>query len=144
MILFCETSALVKLYVTEDGYEAVNSATAEAECVAVSRLAWAELHAALARRGREAPQDQSALEQVKHCFAKDWARFFVVEVNQKVVETAGEYSDAFSLPADDSVQLASAIRLRDRVGTSVVFACFDRRLNQAARLLGLECLEEVG
>jgi len=37
----------------------------------------------------------------------------------------------------DAVQLASASRVRDRTGQTTGFACFDRRLNQAARILGL-------
>jgi predicted nucleic acid-binding protein len=140
MILFCDTSALVKFYVSEEGSEAVNSAFGAADSVALSRLAWVELHAAVARRGREVPNDQSALEEVKRCFAEDWFLFLIVEVSQSVVEMAGEYADIFSLRAYDAVQLASAARLRDRVDPALKFACFDRRLNKAASTLGMQVL----
>ncbi len=139
MILFCDTSALVKLYVVEEDSERVFSAAEQAEAVAVSRLAWVEFQAAVARRGRESATDQSLLEQVKHAFATDWKHFVVLEVNQLLVELAGEYADAFALRAYDAVQLASAARLRDQVD-GIRFACFDRRLNQAAGLLGLQVL----
>ena len=49
MILFCDTSALLKLYIVEAGSEAVKAQVAEAEAVAVCRVAWAEAHAALAQ-----------------------------------------------------------------------------------------------
>jgi len=139
MILFCDTSALVKLYVAEDGSKAVRRAVDQAEAVAVSRLAWVELHAALARRGRESPDDQQALEEIKRQFNKDWPQFVVLEVNQTLVELASEYADAFGLRAYDAVQLASAGRLRDQLA-GLCFACFDRRLNQAASILGFELL----
>ena len=82
MILFCDTSALVKLYIAENGSETVRSAAEKAEAVSVSRLAWVELHAAVARRGRESPQDQQALEGVKRQFTQDWKQLVVLEVNQ--------------------------------------------------------------
>lgn len=140
MILFCDTSALVKLYIAEDASDTVRRAADQAEAVAVSRLAWVEMHAAVARRGRESPQDQPALDVVERQFAMDWKQFVVLEVNQMLVELASEYADAFSLRAYDAVQLASAVRLRDQANTGLRFACFDRRLNQAAGLLGMEVL----
>lgn len=54
MILFLDTSALVKLYVVEADSPAIHAAVARAETVAVSRIAWAEACAALARRARSA------------------------------------------------------------------------------------------
>jgi predicted nucleic acid-binding protein len=136
LILFCDTSALVKLYVVESGSDWMQEEAADAAVIAVSRLAWVELHAALARRGREAPVDQPLLEAIKDAFATDWAHFAVVEVNQELVELASEYADGFGLRAYDAVQLASASRLREQ-GDDLRFACFDRRLNQAAGLLGM-------
>ena len=50
MILYCDTSALVKLYLTEVGSAEVARHLAESEGLAVCRIAWAEAHAAFARR----------------------------------------------------------------------------------------------
>ena len=47
MILYLDTSALVKVYVTEPFREPVVSAMQEAEAVASHRLAYVEAHAAL-------------------------------------------------------------------------------------------------
>ena len=52
MILFCDTSALVKLYIVEPQSEQMNALVAEAEAVAVVRIAWAEFHAACLRMRR--------------------------------------------------------------------------------------------
>jgi hypothetical protein len=46
----------------------------------------------------------------------------------------------FALRGYDSVQLAAAHELHDKGGQPVIFACDDRRLNQAAQLLQLEVL----
>jgi predicted nucleic acid-binding protein len=71
MILFCDTSALLKLYIVEAGSDAVKAAVQEAEAVAVCRIAWAEAHAALARRAREVPQDAPVIEQAKAALIVD-------------------------------------------------------------------------
>lgn len=52
MILFIDTSALVKLYIAEPGSELMGEAAQEA-VIAVSTLTFAELHATFARRLRE-------------------------------------------------------------------------------------------
>ncbi len=48
MILYLDTSALVKLYVSEEGSEIVRGAVESAGRVATSRIAYAEARAALA------------------------------------------------------------------------------------------------
>jgi uncharacterized protein len=53
MILFCDTSALVKLYIVEVGSDELKLQVQQAEAVAVCRIAWAEAYAALSRRARE-------------------------------------------------------------------------------------------
>lgn len=137
MILFCDTSALLKLFVQEEHTDAMHAAAAAADALAVSRLAWPECMSALARRAREAPRDASALAQTRQAFAARWADFVVVEVNQPLVELAGDYAEAFALRAYDSVQLASLQTLRLQSGEDVRFACFDSRLAKAAAVLGV-------
>ena len=61
MILFLDTSALVKLYIVEADSPVVHASVARAETVAVCRIAWAEACAALARRAREVPADETAI-----------------------------------------------------------------------------------
>lgn len=142
MILYCDTSALVKLYVAEPHRERVAAGAEAAEAVATSRIAWAEFHAATARREREVPADAAAMEQARQLLAADWHRYVVMEVAQRVVERAGEYADAFALRGYDAVHLASAAEAADRSGREVCFACFDKRLNKAARLLRLKTLPD--
>lgn len=142
MILFCDTSALVKLYISEAHSDTVRAGVTEAEAVAVCRIAWAEAHAALSRRAREMPQDAGVIEKAKQALARDWPRYLIMEIDQTLMELAGDYADTFALRAYDSVQLAAAFQVNRIAQMPVCFACFDLRLNKAAKVLGLDRLIE--
>jgi len=137
MILFCDTSALLKLYVTEAGSEELKLLVQEAEAVAVCRIAWAEAFAVLSRRAREVPEDAITIEQAKAALAADWPHYVVLEIDQTLVERAGEYADTFALRGYDSIQLAAAFETARISQTPIFFACYDLRLNKAAKLLGM-------
>lgn len=137
MILFCDTSALIKLYIREDATDVMLQATQSAEVVAVCRIAWAEAMAAMARRARECVMDGPMIETVRGRLRKDWENYAIVEVTQSLVELAGDYADTFALRGYDSIQLAAAYSLYSAVGDKVQFACFDHRLQKAAKVLGL-------
>ena len=140
MILFCDTSALVKLYIVEAGSGELKARLPEVEAVAVCRIAWAEAFAALSRRARETPEDAMVIEQAKATLAADWPHFVVLDIDQNLVERAGEYADTFALRAYDSIQLAAAFEAGRVSRSPIFFACFDMRLNKAAKLLGMQCL----
>lgn len=138
MILFCDTSALVKLYVQEEFTDAMCVAADAADVVAVCRISWAEAMAALARRARECPADAGTVDRVRDRLREDWPDYAIVEVTQSLVELAGDYADTFALRGYDSVQLAAAFTLRQAAGGEVHFASFDARLQKAAKVLGLQ------
>jgi predicted nucleic acid-binding protein len=87
---------------------------------------------------REDRQAADTLRLDRQDFVDDWPQWLVMAVDQPLVELAGRYAEAFALRAYDSLHLAAAQRLRQRVGVDLGFACFDRRLNNAADLLGLK------
>jgi predicted nucleic acid-binding protein len=140
MILYCDTSALLKLYLTEAGSAEVARCLAESEGLAVCRIAWAEAHAAFARRVREVPRDALVIDAAKQALALDWQNFIVFEIDQTLVELAADYADTFALRGYDSVQLAAAASIGQITGVPTLFACFDTRLNKAAKVLGLMVL----
>lgn len=137
MILFCDTSALVKLYLKEDASDRMMTLASAASAIAVCRIAWAETMAALARRTRECPADAEAIGAVRGRLRDDWHAYAIVEVTQPLVELAGDYADLFALRGYDSVQLAAARVLQEAAGAELCFACFDTRLQQAAKVLGM-------
>jgi len=141
VILYCDTSALIKLYIAEEHSELLKIQVEKADAVAVCRIAWAEAHAALSRRAREVREDSPLIEQAKAALTRDWPNYVILEVNQPLVELAGDYADTFALRGYDSIQLAAAAETGRISRSPLTFACFDTRLNKAARLLGLHTLE---
>lgn len=140
MILFCDTSALLKLFVDEIGSDSMAKARSDSEAIAVCRITWAESMAAFAQRSRVKGANQAGLAQAKSLFENTWSNFVITEVTQPLVEKAGMYAEAFALRGYDSVQLAAAHNLHEQFALPLAFACFDRRLSQAAALLQLEVL----
>jgi predicted nucleic acid-binding protein len=143
LILFCDTSALLKLYVREECTDKMLATAGAASVIAVCRIAWAEAMAALTRRSRECPADAGAIDTVRSRLRNDWNDYAIIEVTQALVELAGDYADTFALRGYDSVQLAAARILHEASREQVQFACFDRRLQKAARVLGLESDESA-
>jgi predicted nucleic acid-binding protein len=139
-MLYCDTSALLKLYIEETQSDRLGLEVAQATAVAVCRIAWAEAHAALARRAREVPQDRPVIEAAKAALASDWPHYVVLEISQPVVERAGDYADTFALRGYDSVQLAAAYEAGRIAETAIDFTCFDTRLNKAAQVLGMRAV----
>jgi predicted nucleic acid-binding protein len=141
VILYCDTSALLKLLVSEAGSDQMQQAGSDADAIAVCRITWAEAMAAMARRQREDPVSSEDLEQARQQLIQVWEHCSIVEVSQNLVESAGRYADAFALRGYDSVQLAAAHELHRTTAEPVTFASYDRRLNQAAQLLQLKVLQ---
>lgn len=140
MILFCDTSALIKLFIREPQSDRMQQLSCRAAVIAVCRISWAEAMAGLARRQRDDPASGDDLELARQHLITSWPSFAIVEVSQVLVETAGRFADAFALRGYDSVQLAAAHELHVTAAVPLTFASYDRRLNQAAQLLQLEVL----
>ena len=140
MILFCDTSALIKLLIDEPESDQMQQASSDAEAIAVCRITWAEAMAAMARRQREDPMSGNNIDLARGRLIQNWNDMTIVEVSQNLVETAGLFADGFALRGYDSVQLAAAHELRKSTDQTLTFASYDRRLRQAAQLLQLEVL----
>jgi predicted nucleic acid-binding protein len=140
VILFCDTSALMKLLVDEAQSNQMRQISTTVDAIGVCRISWAETMAALARLQREDPINNEDLDLARQQLTQSWRTFTIVEVSQPLVETAGRFADVFALRGYDSVQLAAAHELQVNTEQKVLFACYDRRLNQAAQLLQLEVL----
>ena len=142
MRAYLDTSALVKLYVDEDGSDRLWNQVADTNPT-TCRITWAEAAAALARREREDRGANTSFAVARARLAQDWPLLHVIEVTQALVERAGELAGAFSLRGYDSVQLAAGEAMFRAVDEPVVFLCFDRNLNRAARILGMQLLDGV-
>ena len=140
MILYLDTSALVKAYISEQNSVEVMSAIRGADIVATHLIAFIEAHAAFSRLKREKKINEEEFEFVKTSFVTDWENYLQIENSKNLMLHAVDLAEAFALRAYDSVHLAAAVLLSRQSKQSVIFACFDQHLNKAAKVLGLDLL----
>lgn len=139
MIAYLDTSSLVKLYVEEHGSADVLALVKSAEAVATSRVAYVEAMAAFVRR-LAATRPTKAYSQTKEAFLKDWPDYLIIEVVESVSSLAANLAEKHRLRGFDSLHLASAVFLKNRVSRPIVFSSADKKLNEAARKEGLKLL----
>jgi len=148
MILYLETSRLVKLYVEEDGSEKTEKLVEEAEFTVTSIISYVEAWAAFSRKLRDGGLAEGEFRAAKAGLDEDWDRFMVLNAAMEIVREAGRLAEKHALKGFDGLHLASALSLRAGAGTgagargddriSVVFASADAKLNIAARREGLK------
>lgn len=137
MILFCDTSALMKAYAKEEHSERVRKLIKEAASCFVSLITWAEMCAAFGLKERTQQITSTEVAAGLERLNNEWSSFGKIDVDAALVTDAGELAVRFGLRAYDSVQLASAQRVHRQLGNNLVFCCFDKQLNTAAAALGI-------
>ena len=140
MIVYCDTSALMKLFVEEDFSNAVRKACKAASHVAVSQLAWVEMCAALSLKQRTGQIDAGTSARALAELKDEWNRYQKLGIDQELIARAGNFAMQFGLRAYDSVQLATARFAHLQLGSSMAMCCFDNQLNVAAGKLGIPVL----
>lgn len=140
MILYLETSALVKLYAEEEGSDLVRQAVVASDVIATSLGSYVETRSALARKGRSREVSRATLTRCRGEFDRDWARLHRLPVDEALVRRAGDLAEEHALRALDALHLATADSLQAVLHDAVTFACFDSALNRAAEVRGLALL----
>ncbi|MGQ0776231.1 MAG: type II toxin-antitoxin system VapC family toxin [Pseudonocardiales bacterium] len=135
MIVFADSSALVKLYADEPDHHLIRGL----DTLVVSALARAEVPAAIWRKHRMGQLDLTdtailiaAFEADYHGSAIDQPRFGVVAATTAVLEAASRLVGVHSLRAYDAVQLATANAAAQVVPDCRTVAAFDATLRVAA------------
>ena len=138
MILYLDTSSLVKTYLEELHSDLVRDWVKEAACVATSRVAYAEALSAFARRHIQGDVEDEKFDLIQEVLAIDWTRFILVPVRER---KAGALAVKHLLRGFDAIHLAAASDLPGAFrGEPVMFSSFDTRLLGAARAEGLDTL----
>lgn len=134
MILYLDTSSLVKLYVEESGSDDVRALVDSASVVATSIVAYPETHAALARLRREGALAVARFATAKGAFESDWPSYLTLDVTAALAREAGQLAERYSLRGFDAVHLAAFAEVTRGAGpVETRFSSFDERLNMAAR-----------
>jgi predicted nucleic acid-binding protein len=135
--LYLDTSALVKLYVVEEGSTRVQEAVAATETVATATIAFVEARAALNRRRREGSLSRKDYHHTVNELETDWEQYVLLEVTRGVIRRAADLTHIHPLRAYDAIHLASAMALKERIEGPMFFASWDSTLGSAAKREGL-------
>ncbi len=137
MILYLDSSSLVKRYVSEARSQEVSDAISAAEAVATVVVTRAEISAALAKAVRmEALTPEEALASLQ-AFRQEWSDFVRVPATELVITRADTLAWEHGLRGYDAVHLSAASVWRDSMVEAVMLSTFDRRLWAAAKAIGL-------
>ena len=138
MIVYLDTSALVKRYVEERGSTETIALATRADVVATSIVSRAEIAAALAKAARTRVLTAAAARRAQRAFTAEWQDLVRIAVSEAVVERAERLAWDHALRGYDAVHLGTALSWQDSVDPDLTFATFDRRLWEVAQLAGLE------
>lgn len=137
MIVYLDSSALVKCYGDEAGSLDTVDLLGGAELVATSLVTSVEVSSALARAVRGGIVEPEAGREADRLFREEWPALIRLPLTPRVLGRAQDIAWELALRGYDAVQLASALIWQERVGTSITLATFDARLARAARDAGM-------
>jgi predicted nucleic acid-binding protein len=142
VILYCDTSTLLKLYINEDQTDQVIQSVNEASAVLTHLIAYAELRASLAKAQRMGRITKNELQDLTRDVDEDWRTFHILTVGQGLVSSAGAMAEHHGLRGYDSVHLAAAEFAFRSMGEPEYFrfAVFDKQLGKAANRIGIKLL----
>ena len=138
MILYLDTSSLVKLYVEEEESSDVADLVRSSKVTGTSLIAYAEARAAFTRSFRENAFTQREYGYLIASFDADWENYFTVQVTEKLIRQAGDLAEKHGLRGFDAIHLSSAVTLRNEMAVPIIFSCFDEKLEKASQLEKLD------
>ena len=137
MIIYLDTSAIVKRYFQEPYSEEILSKWQSATQIITSFVAYAETMASILIKKREEELSTRLVRTILQQFQNDWESFTRVEVNNELNGYVDRVVARHPLRGFDAIHLASAIIVQERLPENLLFICFDNRLNAAAQREGL-------
>ena len=129
MVLYVDSSALVKRYIAEHDSDVADSLMAADPVLVTSRIAEIEVRRNLARLLGE---DDAA--EAKRQFIEDLDAFALVAVDATTCNEAARIAELTLCRSLDAIHIAAALR----AGPDTRFLTFDVRQAKAARSAGLE------
>jgi len=137
VILYLDSSNVVKLYVEEEDSTNVERIVHIADRVSSSRIGYAEVRAALAAAWRADRLAERPYRDLVGAFNRDWRRYIKVSPSEAIIQLAGNLAEKHGLRGYDAVHLASALSLNNLTPEDVCFSSRDQHLNLAASAEGL-------
>jgi predicted nucleic acid-binding protein len=133
-LVYFDSSAVVKLVVEETGSDLAADLWDGCDAALSSRLAYPEVHAALAAAGRNHDLEDEDLTAAEEAWEEYWNATRRVELTAEVERQAGHLARVHALRGADAVHLASALAIGD---PELILATWDQRLHAGARAADL-------
>jgi predicted nucleic acid-binding protein len=145
-VYYLDTSALVKLYVQEEGTAQMLriARRSSGHMLAVLALTRVEFRAAVRRRQRFGDIPKDTAQEITARMERHLRDLYLVQpVTDAVIEEAAALLDRHALRAYDALQLAGCLSIVSRVPERPSFVCSDHDLLAAAEGEGLAVLDPV-
>ena len=142
MIVYLDTSALVKLFVEEAYSDRVRQAVSGARSVATHAIAYVEACAAFTRAAHARGAD-ALFPALRRNLDIQWEAWEILNVTEPLIRRAADLAGRCRLRGYDSLHLAAAESAFEvfRGHVPFHFAVFDGQLSDAARQIGIPLLE---
>lgn len=138
MIIYFDTSALVKRYLREDDSDRVIALFNEIDHIFGSIvITQVEMAATFQRAVRMNVASPELASEIWQDFLSHWQSFTRLRVFAGTVEKASENAWKFNLRGYDSLHLAAALLWQETLGTQITIATFDRDLLVAGQKAGM-------
>lgn len=140
MILYFDSSALVKRYVEEQGSSDVLDWMDDSDLNGTVLVTRAEVAAAITRAVRMQYVSQEEARQFLEIFRREWGGFHRLPVNEGMIARADALACEYNLRGYDAIHLASALTWQEMLDLPVTLVTYDRELAGAARTSGMAVL----
>ncbi len=140
MIVFLDTSALLKLYREEEGSAQVEREVNNANVIYLSTLAELEFRSSVWKHCRTKEISEGQVAIAVEAFVKDYSEYTFIEMSDEIISSAEKLLMKYGndgLRTLDSIQLASALTLRDE---NCLFLTYDKKLKKMLQKEDLDVL----
>lgn len=138
MILYLDSSAIVKQYVAETGSDEIRKAVAQSDIIGTSVISRAEVVATFQKTVRVGVLREEQAAKLRRTFEREWPDLVRTRVTERLILHASSLAWMHGLRGYDAVHLASAAAWQQALGQSVTVASFDKALWSAARQISLD------
>ncbi len=143
MIVYLDSSALTKIYLSETGTDEILKLVRKADRLGTALITRAEIAAALSKGVRKGLLSEAEGKDRQREFKKDWPNLLRLRVTEILMSRAEIAAWEHGLRGYDSVHLASALLWNDSTEETVVVSTFDDDLWAASNKEGLGTFPEV-
>jgi len=142
VILYLDTSALIKRYIEEQGSSDVLDWMDDSELNGTALVTRVEVAAAITRAVRRKYVSQEDARQFLDMFHKEWSSFTRLPVTEPLVARADALACEYNLRGYDALHLAAALTWQDLLDLPVTVVTYDKELAEAARASDMLVLPE--